>query len=110
MQCLKKNGVTNNTSPDSFSENRSSDELKRKLSLDMTQQAVEFKQWKRVTCDDGKQRTKLLDVQKETTSFSEDITTEFDDFKDHTRRVKAQFQSCKQMKESLKINRDHVCV
>ncbi|WAR19905.1 hypothetical protein MAR_001743 [Mya arenaria] len=48
LQCLKIYGVTTNTSPDSFSEN-----LKSIVSEDN----VHFKEWKRVKCEDGKQRT-----------------------------------------------------
>ena len=109
LQCLKRYGVTSNTSPDNFSENNSKEDFDVKLD-EMKENEVGFKEWKRVKCDDGKQRTKLLDMQKDKTTFIEDTRREFGLFKEHVKRVKTQFQAFKEMNVSLKKNTDHVCV
>lgn len=110
LQCLKKYGVTNNTSPDSFVQSNTKEELTQNLSTNLTSNEIVFKQWKRVKCDDGKQRTKLIEMRKDTKKFIEEVSDEFEDFRNHNNRVQSQFQSFKYMKESLKSNPDHVCI
>jgi hypothetical protein len=110
LQSLKRYGVTTNTSPDSFSQTVDTSELKERMKSTIKDQTVTFKEWKRVKCDDGKQRTKLIETQKEINKFVVEVTEEFEEFKDHAERVKSQYQSFKQMKDSLKYNKDHVCV
>ena len=110
LQSLIKHGVTTNTSPDSFSQSTKKDELQDKIKSTIKDNIVNFKEWKRIKCEDGKQRTKLLETQKDTDTFAEDVAEEFVEFKNHAERVKTQFQSFKQMKDCLKQNKNHVCI
>ena len=110
LQSLKKHGVTSNTSPDSFAQHTNKEELQEKMKSTINDQTVKFKEWKRMKCDDGKQRTKLIETEKDKDSFAEDVAKELEEFKGHAYRVKTQFQLFKQMKESLKYNKDQVCV
>jgi hypothetical protein len=109
LQCLKKYGLTKNTSPDSFSDTIETDEMHKKLQS-VQQDNIHYKEWRRVKCDDGKQRMKLLDIEKDTKKFADDFMVEFQAFKEHAQRVKGQYQAFKHMKESLLENNDHVCL
>lgn len=72
LQSLKKHGVTSNTSPDSFAQHMNKEELQEKMKSTINDQTVKFKEWKRVKCDDGKQRTKLIETEKDKDTFAED--------------------------------------
>ena len=108
LKCLKRYGITSNTSPDSFSENFTR-EFYEKLENTAVEK-VQYKRWKRVKCEDGKQRTKLLDMEQTKNEFKEKIEEEFEEFRCHAYRVKTQYQSFKEMKERLQTYQDHVCV
>ena len=86
------------------------EELHENMKSTKNGQTVKFKEWKRVKCDDGKQRTKLIETETDKVTFAEDVAKELKEFKSHAFRVKNQFRSFKQMKESLKYNKDQVCV
>ncbi|KAH3878083.1 hypothetical protein DPMN_001965 [Dreissena polymorpha] len=98
-----------NTSPDNFSETTTVEEFRDKVTS-IQEQQICFKQWKRVKCDDGKFRTKLLDVDQNKEEFMETAVCEFEVFKEHARKVTEQYQAFKQMKMSLAEKKDHVLV
>jgi len=86
------------------------EELQEKMKSTNNGQTVKFKEWKRAECDDGKQRTKLIETETDKDKFAEDVEKELKEFKSHAFRVKNLFQLFKQMKESLKYNKDQVCL
>ena len=109
LQSLKTVGVTSETSPDKFVESTEPEKVTEILS-EITVENVHYKEWKRVKCNDGKQRTKLLDFEKTKDEFTDIVELEYSEFRGHISRVKAQYEAFKTLKDKVYDYSNHVCV
>lgn len=57
----------------------------------INQEKVNFKQWKKVKMNDGKERMKIVDIEAGKNEFKEEMRKQFEQFKGHVDRVKAQY-------------------
>ena len=82
LQSLKTVGVMSETSPDKFVESTEPEKVTEILS-EINVENVHYKEWKRVKCNDGKQRTKLLDFEKTKDKFTDIVELEYSEFRGH---------------------------
>ena len=100
LRCMRALGLDTSTSPDKFVEiNRVNgiDELLSGISDDK----IEFSEWKRVRCQDGKERMKIVKVEVSKDVFKQTVKQQFEQFIDHVDRVKVQYSAIRTMKETL---------
>lgn len=109
LQSLKKLGVNSEISPDKFVGNAKPEQMTEILS-NISDEKISYKEWKRVTCTDGKLRTKLIDCEKDKEEFKQIVMVEYTEFSGHVSRVKTQYEAFKTMKEKLNDHDNHVCV
>ena len=58
--------------------------------------------------NDGKERMKIVDIEKGKDEFKDKMRTQFSEFKEHVSRVKAQYSAVRKMKDQLPAN--HVLI
>ncbi|KAK3089949.1 hypothetical protein FSP39_007894 [Pinctada imbricata] len=103
---MKNIGVNCLTSPDKYVESHEEgiEEDLEKIRGDK----VQYKQWKRVKMNDGKERMKIVDIEKGKDEFKDEMRYQFTEFREHVSRVKAQYSAVRKMKDQLPTN--HVLV
>jgi len=103
LRCMKQIGATACTSPDQYvtahREHGINEELEK-----INQEKVNFKQWKKVKMNDGKERMKIVDIEAGKNEFKEEMRKQFEQFKGHVDRVKAQYTAVRDMKKQLLVN------
>lgn len=66
-------------------------------------EVVNYKRWKRGTCIDGKQRTKLTDrkISRNFKTGSNNNNNKIEEFEDHLKTFEAQYEGNKEIKDNL---------
>ena len=70
--------------------------------------AIRYQEWRRKKMNDGKDRMKIVDVEKTKDELIEMMKEAHREFGTHIHNVKEQYKGVKQMKE--KLPKDHVLV
>ena len=109
LKCLKLLGVNSETSPDKFAEKFGEKDVTAILAK-IKQQDITYQEWKRMKCDDGKQRMKLKSTDRGKKDFCSLFQQDFKLFCEHESRVKTQYKAFKDMKDKLMTNPNHILV
>ena len=100
LRCMKALGLDTCTSPDKFVEINRENGIDHLLS-GMLDDKIEFSEWKRVKCQDGKERMKIVKVEVSKYDFKQTVKDQFEQFIEHVDRVKVQYSAIRTMKETL---------
>lgn len=101
LKCMPSSGATLPVNPDEFA--RKLEETGGDLSniLESLADTIHHEQWKKVTLDDGKKRTKIVATEVDKNSFKTLVNEQINDFKEHIKRVKQQYKAIGELKQNL---------
>ncbi|CAC5402742.1 unnamed protein product [Mytilus coruscus] len=103
LRCMKQMGVTTCTSPDQYVTMHRDNGIQEDLEK-TTLEKVNYKQWKKVKINDGKERMKIVDIELGKDDFKVEMVKQFEGFTCHVDRVKAQYTAVRDMKKQLPNN------
>ncbi|CAC5395762.1 unnamed protein product [Mytilus coruscus] len=103
LRCMKQMGVTTCTSPDQYVTMHRDNGIQEDLEK-ITLEKVNYKQWKKVKINDGKERMKIVDIELGKDDFKVEMVKQFEGFTCHVDRVKAQYTAVRDMKRQLPDN------
>ncbi|CAC5388320.1 unnamed protein product [Mytilus coruscus] len=103
LRCMKQMGVTTCTSPDQYVTMHRDNGIQEDLEK-ITLEKVNYKQWKKVKINDGKERMKIVDIEVGKDDFKVEMVKQFEGFTCHVDRVKAQYTAVRDMKKQLPNN------
>ncbi|XP_013401704.1 uncharacterized protein LOC106167464 [Lingula anatina] len=98
LKMFKMLGVSPTTSPDDFVKQEVT------ISKETLPEKISFSIWKRVECQGGKMKMKILKEEMEREKFWPIWESELLEFKDHVSRVSRQFEMSKVLKQNLPNN------
>ena len=100
LKCLKNAGLNVSVNPESVS--RSLDVIEMRALVDtVADQPIEFESWKRVDCQDGKKRMKVVKTEMTRDAFIDSFMKEYVAFLGHVERVRNQYHAVAKMKANL---------
>lgn len=101
LKALRSFGATVPQNPDEFMRKYIQDESMLKDATVDCPEVINHEQWKKVTLDDGKKRTKVVNTERPKAVFMDLLEKQTQEFKQHVYRVKQQYKAMGDLKDNL---------